>query len=145
MSPEEEAEGAEGGAAETPRSDTASEKQLNFIRSLQRRMTLKDDELAKVLDEVCGVEALEDLGRKEASEVIDELQVRAREKGIDLDAQEKASDKQVGFMKQLKRTSANAKHTVMASTSRNRGRGNSGKSHRFSIGPSNTIAIRAPG
>lgn len=100
----EEAEGEEeGGAAETPRSDSASEKQLNFIRSLQRRMTLSDDELAKVLEEVSGADSLEDLGRKEASEVIDELQVRAREKGIDLDAQQKASDKQVGFMKQLKR------------------------------------------
>jgi hypothetical protein len=103
MSPAEDEEEEGGAPAEKPQSDGASEKQLNFIRSLQRRMTLADDELAKVLDEVCGVQALEDLGRKEASEVIDELQVRAREKGIDLDAQQKASDKQVGFMKQLKR------------------------------------------
>ncbi len=100
MAADDEPQGGE--AAERPRGD-ASEKQLNFIRSLQKRMNLEDDELEEVLNEVCGVHALEDLGRKDASEVIDELQVRAREKGIDLDAQPKASDKQVSFMKQLKR------------------------------------------
>ncbi len=100
MAADDEPEGGEAG--ERPRGD-ASEKQLNFIRSLQKRMSLQDDELEAILEEVCGAHALEDLGRKDASEVIDELQVRAREKGIDLDAQPKASDKQVSFMKQLKR------------------------------------------
>jgi hypothetical protein len=100
MAADDEPEGGEAG--ERPRGD-ASEKQLNFIRSLQKRMSLPDDELEAILEEVCGAHALEDLGRKDASEVIDELQVRAREKGIDLDAQPKASDKQVSFMKQLKR------------------------------------------
>lgn len=89
-------------AGERPKGD-ASEKQLNFIRSLQKRMNLDDAALEEVLTEVCGAAALEDLGRREASEVIDELQVRAREQGIDLDAQPKASEKQVSFMKQLKR------------------------------------------
>lgn len=99
---EDDVAAEDGGEAERPRGD-ASEKQLNFIRSLQRRLDLPDDELEEVLDEVCGAHALEDLGRKDASEVIDELQVRAREAGIDLDAQPKASEKQVSFMKQLKR------------------------------------------
>ena len=105
--PEEEDEGPEGEApegegAEAPK-DLASDKQLSFIRVLQEKMSLEDAALADVLDEVAGVRELAALGRREASEVIDELQVRAREEGIDLDAQPRASDKQVGFMRSLKR------------------------------------------
>jgi hypothetical protein len=92
MSEDEEAE-----AGEKPKGDI-SEKQKNFIVSLQKRIGLEE-----LLHEVAGASAVDDLSRKDASNVIDELQVVAREKGIDLDAQPKASDKQVGFMKQLKR------------------------------------------
>jgi hypothetical protein len=93
----------DGGAeAEKPKGDV-SEKQLKFIRSLQQRIGLGEEELEAVLTDVCGAASLDDLSRKDASNVIDELQVKAREKGIDLDAQPLASEKQVGFMKQLKR------------------------------------------
>ena len=54
------------------------------------------------MDEVTGRAALEELNRREASEVIDELQTVAKEKGIDL-SPPKASEKQVGFLKSLKR------------------------------------------
>lgn len=97
---DDEGEGDEG--AEKPRGD-ASEKQLNFIRSLQKRVSLDDDELEAIVRDVAGVDSLDDLDRKQASEVIDELQTVAREKGIDLDSQPLASEKQVGFMKSLKR------------------------------------------
>jgi hypothetical protein len=100
MSDDEGDEGADEG--EKPRGD-ASEKQLNFIRSLQKRITLEDDELEAIVRDVAGVDTLDDLDRKQASEVIDELQTVAREKGIDLDSQPVASEKQVGFMKSLKR------------------------------------------
>lgn len=99
MSP---AEDEDEGGGEKPRGDV-SEKQLKFIRSLQQRIGMQDDDLEKVLVDVCGARSLDDLSRKDASNVIDELQVQAREKGIDLDAQPLASEKQVGFMKSLKR------------------------------------------
>jgi hypothetical protein len=98
MSPADDEE--EGG--EKPKGDV-SEKQLNFIRSLQKRIGMEDDDLEKVLVEVADAHSLDELSRKDASNVIDELQVQAREKGIDLDAQPLASEKQVGFMKSLKR------------------------------------------
>ena len=81
----------------------ASDKQLNFIRVLQERVGLNDDELADVLERVAGKDVLEDLDRREASEVIDEMHVVGRDRGVDLDAQPKASDKQVGFLMSLKR------------------------------------------
>lgn len=98
---EDEAEAPEEG--EGPPSELASDKQLSFIRVLQEKMSLEDAALADILDEVAGVRELAALGRREASDVIDELQVRAREEGIDLDAQPRASEKQVGFMRSLKR------------------------------------------
>ena len=101
---EDEVDGEEREEAPPPRSsEPASEKQLAFIRVLQDKMALSDEKLAEVLDEVAGTKELAELGRREASEVIDELQVRAREEGIDLEAQPKASEKQVGFMRSLKR------------------------------------------
>jgi hypothetical protein len=81
----------------------ASEKQLNFIRVLVRKVALDDEELQNLLEEVTGKEALEELSRREASEVIDELQTVAREKGIDLDSRPSASEKQVNFIRSLKR------------------------------------------
>lgn len=99
----DEDEPPEGAAEDAGPRDLASDKQLSFIRVLQEKMKLEDAALADVLDEVAGVRELAELGRREASEVIDELQVRAREEGIDLDAQPRASEKQVGFMRSLKR------------------------------------------
>lgn len=97
----------EGGEEPAPRpragSGEPSEKQLSFISSLQKRIGLSDEELAAVLKDVASVEDVGSLDRRQASEVIDELQTVARDKGVDLDAQPKASDKQVGFMKSLKR------------------------------------------
>jgi len=81
----------------------ASEKQLGFIRVLQRKLSLDDEGLAKVCDEVAGVSVLEELLVNQASELIDELQTRAREQGVDLDAQPSISEKQIGFAKSLKR------------------------------------------
>lgn len=100
---EDEGEDEREDEAPPKSAEPASEKQLSFIRVLQDKMALADDKLADVLQEVAGTSDLATLGRREASEVIDELQTRARQEGIDLDAQPKASDKQVGFMRSLKR------------------------------------------
>lgn len=102
-----DAPGDEGGEEPAPRpragSGEPSEKQLSFISSLQKRIGLTDEELAAVLKDVASVDDVGSLDRRQASEVIDELQTVAKDKGVDLDAQPKASDKQVGFMKSLKR------------------------------------------
>ena len=81
----------------------ASEKQLNFIRVLQRKVGINDEDMTELLQDVAGKSTLAALDRPEASEVIDELQIQAKDKGVDLDAQDAASDKQIGFMKSLKR------------------------------------------
>jgi hypothetical protein len=97
---------AEEGGEEAPKKAGAgepSEKQLSFIASLQKRIGLDDDELAGILRDVAGVDDVGSLDRRQASEVIDELMTTAKDKGVDLDAQPKASDKQVGFMRSLKR------------------------------------------
>jgi hypothetical protein len=97
----------EEGGEEAPRPRAGggepSEKQLSFITSLQKRIGLSDEELAAVLKDVASVDDVGSLDRRQASEVIDELMTTAKDKGVDLDAQPKASDKQVGFMKSLKR------------------------------------------
>jgi hypothetical protein len=97
--PERQDDAPEG----APPQGDASEKQLNFIRVLQRKVGISDDDMADILQDVAGKATLEALDRPEASEVIDELQIQAKDKGVDLDAQPAASDKQVGFMKSLKR------------------------------------------
>lgn len=89
-------------AGAEPQGD-ASEKQLNFIRVLQRKVGINDEDMTELLQDVAGKSTLEALDRPEASEVIDELQIQAKDKGIDLDAQPAASNKQIGFMKSLKR------------------------------------------
>ena len=81
----------------------ASEKQTKFIASLQRRIGLTDDELEEIVKEVTDKESVQDVTIREASELIDELQTQARERGVDLDSQPKASEKQVKFIKSLKR------------------------------------------
>jgi len=81
-----------------------SEKQLNFMRVLQRKVSLSDEGLVALIEEVVPDKSQpEELDRREASDVIDELQIRAKELGVDLDAQPKASEKQVGFIRSLKR------------------------------------------
>lgn len=89
-------------AQESPHGD-ASEKQLNFIRLLQQKIGINDEDMVELLQDVAGKSTLEALDRPEASEVIDELQIQAKDKGVDLDSQPGASDKQIGFMKSLKR------------------------------------------
>lgn len=89
---------ARGGAPQL-----ASDKQLKFIAVLQRKMGLSDDTLADICTELADTAAVEDLTRRQASELIDELHVRARDRGVDLDAQPRASDKQIGFLRSLRR------------------------------------------
>lgn len=80
----------------------ASEKQLKFIRALQKKVEVSDDELDDLVMEVTDG-PIDDLTVRNASEVIDELKIKAREKGIDLDAQPAVSEKQIKFIKSLKR------------------------------------------
>jgi hypothetical protein len=80
----------------------ASEKQVNFIKVLQKQVSLSDADLETLVEEVTGG-GLDDLTTRSASEVIDELKIKGREQGIDLDSQPKLSDKQLGFLKSLKR------------------------------------------
>ena len=101
MSDEEQHEGGE--EERESGGPPASEKQIKFIQVLQKRVGVAEEEMQRLLDEVTGKAALEDLTVREASELIDELHTQARERGVDLDAQVKASDKQVGFIKSLKR------------------------------------------
>jgi hypothetical protein len=87
--------------------DEPSGKQLGFLRALKDQLKLTDDKLGELIAEVTRdpeLRRVEDLGRRQASEVIDELLIRAKEKGIDLDASApRASEKQVGYMLSLKR------------------------------------------
>ena len=80
----------------------ASEKQINFIQALRKQVPLSDEELATLVNDVTNG-TLEDLTVKSASEVIDEIKIAAREKGIDLDAQPKCSEKQAKFIHALRR------------------------------------------
>ena len=79
----------------------ASEKQLGFIKVLLDKVKLTDEELVAVLKDVAGKESLDDLNVGEASSVIDEIQIKAKERNVSLES--KASDKQIGFIKSLKR------------------------------------------
>src|SRR5436190_21797194 len=87
--------------------DAPSPKQLGFLRALKDQLKLSDEKLGDLLVEVTrdpDLRKVEDLGRRQASEVIDELLIRAKEKGIDLDASApRASEKQVGYIMTLKR------------------------------------------
>jgi len=79
----------------------ASEKQLGFIKVLLDKVKLTDAELVDILKDVAGKESLDDLNVGEASSVIDEIQIKAKERNVSLES--KASDKQIGFIKSLKR------------------------------------------
>jgi hypothetical protein len=87
--------------------DEPSGKQLGFLRALKDQLKLDDAKLGELISEVTrdpDLRHVENLGRRQASEVIDELLIRAKEKGIDLDASApRASEKQVGYMLSLKR------------------------------------------
>lgn len=91
------------GAPARDSSPLISDKQLKFIGVLQQKVGLSEADMANLVEDLAGKESLEELTRREASELIDELHVQARDKGIDLDAQPLASEKQVGFMRSLKR------------------------------------------
>ncbi len=91
------------GAPARDSSPLVSEKQLKFIAVLQDKVGLSEADMTTLVEDLAGKESLEELTRREASELIDELHVQARDKGIDLDAQPLASEKQVGFMRSLKR------------------------------------------
>lgn len=96
----------DGSTAEPPKQrrggpPPASEKQLKFIGVLLDKVKLSDDELVAVLKDVAGKESLDDLNVGEASAVIDEIQIKAKERNVSLES--KASDKQIGFIKSLKR------------------------------------------
>ncbi|RMG10904.1 MAG: hypothetical protein D6731_16550 [Planctomycetota bacterium] len=100
---EREREPSSAAAPGERRLPPASEKQLKFIRVLAEKLSLSEDELAALAREVGGEEGLDGLTVRTASELIDELKIQGRERGVDLDAQDRASDKQVGFIKSLKR------------------------------------------
>jgi uncharacterized protein DUF1018 len=96
----------DGSTAEPPKQrrggpPPASEKQLKFIGVLLDKVKLTDEELVEVLKDVAGKESLDDLNVGEASSVIDEIQIKAKERNVSLES--KASEKQIGFIKSLKR------------------------------------------
>jgi hypothetical protein len=85
--------------------DGPSEKQIAFVRALRERIGLSEDELKDLIAEVAEDEdcrSVESLSRKEASAVIDELMIKAKEKGLSLESP-RATEKQVSFMLSLKR------------------------------------------
>ena len=102
MSDEEHDDAADDAGPVEREAPPASEKQLKFIRVLQDKVELSDEALESLVDEVTGA-GLAELTVRNASEVIDELKIKGRELGIDLDAQPAASEKQVGFIRSLKR------------------------------------------
>src|SRR5438270_11832348 len=88
-----------------PRSSGPSEKQLTFITTLQGRLKFTDDQLAETITKLIpGKTSVLELGRMEASELIDDLLRKAEEAGVDTSPQTgPASEKQVKFIKSLKR------------------------------------------
>jgi hypothetical protein len=89
--------GGGGGGGSGP-----SDKQMAFIRTLIMRLEMKDDEFNKILTEKFQVNSLEELGRGDASGLIDELKERA-DKLPPAPGQGNATEKQVKFMKSLKK------------------------------------------
>ena len=87
----------------TPVRGDASEKQLGFIRVLARKCELDDQALGDFVEDLTDCVGLEALSRAAASQVIEGLQDKARKQGVDLDSQPAASDKQLNFLKSLRR------------------------------------------
>ena len=53
--------------------DKATDKQVGFIKSLKRRAHLTEAEFKQVLQDTCSIESLDDLSKRDASGLIDEL------------------------------------------------------------------------
>jgi hypothetical protein len=100
-----EAKGGKGGGKGRP-FDEPSEKQLSFLKSLRERIGMSDEKLGDLIAQVTDDKDLRtttELSRRQTSEVIDELMIRAKEAGVDLESSPKATEKQVGFILSLKR------------------------------------------
>jgi hypothetical protein len=80
-----------------------SEKQIQFIGRLQQSLKLTDDQLAEVVKEVTNCDSVMEMGRGDASQLIDHMLAQAKESGVDTQSGAAASEKQVKFMKSLKR------------------------------------------
>ncbi|HBP18249.1 MAG TPA: hypothetical protein DEA08_10710 [Planctomycetes bacterium] len=53
--------------------DKATEKQVGFIKTLKRRAHLTEAEFKQVLQDTCSIESLDELSKRDASGLIDEL------------------------------------------------------------------------
>ena len=80
-----------------------SEKQIQFIGRLQVSLKLTDLQLAEVVKEVTNCDSVMEMGRGDASQLIDHLLAQAKESGVDTQSGAAASEKQVKFIKSLKR------------------------------------------
>src|SRR5947199_7306135 len=80
-----------------------SEKQISFIGRLQQSLKLTDTQLADVVKEVTNCDSVMEMGRGDASRLIDHLLAQAKESGVDTQAGSTATEKQVKFMHSLKR------------------------------------------
>lgn len=80
-----------------------SEKQISFIGKLQQSLKLTDAQLADVVKEVTNCLSVMEMGRGDASTLIDHLLNQAKESGVDTQAGSVATEKQVKFMKSLKK------------------------------------------
>ena len=80
-----------------------SDKQIQFIGRLQTSLKLTDVQLAEVVKEVTNCDSVMEMGRGAASQLIDHLLAQAKESGVDTQSGAAASEKQVKFMKSLKK------------------------------------------
>ncbi len=80
-----------------------SEKQIAFIGRLQQSMKLNDNQLADVVKEVTNCDSVMEMGRGDASRLIDHLLQQAKESGVDTQAGSVATEKQVKFILSLKK------------------------------------------
>jgi hypothetical protein len=80
-----------------------SEKQIGFIGRLQQSLKLTDTQLQEVVKEVTNCDSVMEMGRGDASRLIDHLLAQAKESGVDTQAGSVATEKQVKFMKSLKK------------------------------------------
>ena len=80
-----------------------SEKQISFIGRLQQSLKYTDAQLAEVVKEVTNCDSVMEMGRGDASALIDHLLQQAKDSGVDTQAGSTATEKQVKFMKSLKK------------------------------------------
>src|SRR5581483_39909 len=76
-----------------------SEKQISFIGRLQQSLKYTDAQLAEVVKEVTNCDSVMEMGRGDASRLIDHLLAQAKESGVDTQQGSVATEKQVKFMK----------------------------------------------